>query len=117
MTIAYLTDDEVNAAFATRIATKAGASFFVMNANDCIGTLAADFLVIDLDHLPAEYKVQLLDEAARGSISLAIAVHSAELTDNEVDTLVNVGISVEREVTAAVQIALHACQPRPGETK
>lgn len=63
--IASLTHDEVNAAFARRISARLGHCLAVFGIKDIDETAAADLLVLDLDHLPLVYKSTLL-RARRG---------------------------------------------------
>ena len=97
---AYLTHDEVNAAFARRIAARLGHSLTVLAVKDIDEAAAADLLVLDLDHLPPVYKSTLLERAAGGELRPGVAVHSYHLGGAEVRTLRAAGVRVTRRLGA-----------------
>jgi hypothetical protein len=98
---AYLTHDEVNADLARRIAGRFGITLTVFAVKDASAARAADRLVLDLDHLPAECKAGLLAEAATGGVRPGVSVHSYHLTRAEARHLRRAGVSITRRLTAA----------------
>ena len=101
MQIAYLTQDQVNAAVATRMARRLGLTLVVLAVKDADQAVAADSLVLDLDHLPAECKSKLLFRAGGGQLWSGVSVHSYNLARSEVRDLRTAGVMVHRRLTAA----------------
>lgn len=99
--IAYLTHDEVNAYVAARLARKLRVPLTVLPAK---GTdqLAAHVLLVDLDHLPREWRANLLARAARGRLPAGLAVHSYHLSGADARTLRAAGVRVAHRLTAAL---------------
>ena len=102
MQIAYITHDEVNTALATRIADRLGLNLTVLTLIDADQALAADHLVLDLDHLPEECKASLIDQATCGKVRGGIMVHSYNLKPEEKKVLRAVGARVTRRLTARI---------------
>jgi len=100
--IAYLTHDEVNAAEARRAALEAGLDLTVLPIKDGGQAAAADAMLLDLDHLPADIKLDLLRRAAGGRLSNCVAVHSYQLSPAEVRALRAAGVLVSRRLTACL---------------
>lgn len=106
MTVNYLTHDEVNAFVAERLARRLGLKLAVLTVRDEAEAWAADRLVLDLDHLPAECKTELL-RAAAGQMRAGVVVHSYHLAAGERIRLRAFGVRVYRRLTGAVLL-----QPR-----
>ncbi|HSQ56867.1 MAG TPA: hypothetical protein VLM40_14085 [Gemmata sp.] len=100
--VAYLTHDEVNAALACRMAKRFGLNLTVLAVKDANHAIAADQLVLDLDHLPLEYKSNLFLRIGRGELRSGVAVHSYHLTPGECRALCTAGVRMTRRLTAAV---------------
>jgi len=97
MTTAYLTHDEVNAATAQELAARLPFDLVVLDVRQAHPTAAR--VVCDLDHLPAEVKAGLLDNAQDGVRMAGVAVHSYHLRSQEVRALRAVGVTVSRRLT------------------
>src|SRR5688500_16300088 len=98
MFVAYLTHDEVNAAAALRIAARLGLPLVVIDVRDRRELAAADRLVCDLDHLPADFKDSLLARAVGGQELRGVAAHSYHLTGREAALFRRAGASVSRRL-------------------
>jgi hypothetical protein len=98
--IAYLTHDEVNAADALRTARELGLDLIAIPVKDADQGVAADVLLLDLDHLPPECRTKLFREAAVGGLREGVAVHSYRLTAAERHALRTAGVGVARRLVA-----------------
>jgi hypothetical protein len=98
MTIAYLTHDDVNAAAARDLASRLGLTLVVLDVRQT--DLTAGRLVCDLDHLPPEVKVGMLQNARAGVSLPSVGVHSYHLTPEEAQVLRAAGAVVSRRLTA-----------------
>ena len=102
MSAAYLSHDEVNTALAGRMARRLGIVLTTLHVKDAEHAVAADLLVLDLDHLPPECKSKLFLRVGSGELRTGVAVHSYHLTAAEARALRGAGVRVSRRLTAAV---------------
>lgn len=102
MQIAYITHDEVNTALANRLAGRLGLKLTVHTLINADQAVAADHLLLDLDHLPEECKSSLIDQAASGKVRGGIMIHSYNLKPGEKKILRAVGARVARRLTARI---------------
>src|SRR4051794_15573435 len=100
MLIAYVTHDEVNAAVAARLARRHGLELIVLSVRDAEQAVAADRLVLDLDHLPPESRSKLFLRAGAGNLRPGVVVHSYNLAPGEDRALRSAGVVVARRLTA-----------------
>jgi len=112
--IAYLTHDEVNARFASRAAHKLGLDLTVLPVKDGEQAVAADMLLLDLDHLPPDFKADLLQRAESGRLRGGVAVHSYQLSPPETQSLQRAGALVACRLTAGL-IAASAASSRQSD--
>lgn len=104
MSVAYMSHDEVNSVLADRMADRIGLDLIVLTLRDTEHAIAADLLVLDLDHLPPECKSKLFLRVGRGELRSGVAVHSYHLTDAEASALRAAGVRVARRLTASVLV-------------
>jgi hypothetical protein len=113
--IAYLTHDDVNAAVARRAARELGLELTQFPVKDDDLTVLADVLLLDLDHLPPEFKSDLLRRAGNGSIRKGLAVHSYHLSPAEARALRAAGVLVARRLTTGLLDAGSAAAARQSD--
>src|SRR5262245_5961290 len=101
VTTAYLTHDEVNAAVARRIARRLGLDLTVLAVKDADRAAEADLLVLNLDHLPAVCRSELIRRAG-GDRRGRPAAHADHLTASGSRALRAAGARLARRLTAAV---------------
>lgn len=116
MFVAYLSHDEVNSALADRVAGRFGLDLVVLTLRDAEHALAADRLVLDLDHLPPECKAKLFLRVGRGELRGGVTVHSYHLTDAEAGALRAAGVRVARRLTTAILVPKTAVGPSARRT-
>ena len=104
MSVAYMSHDEVNSALALRIADRLDLDLAALTLRDAEHAIAADLLVLDLDHLPPECESKVFLRVGRGELRSDLAVHSYHLTETEADVLRAAGVRVARRLTAAVLV-------------
>jgi hypothetical protein len=102
--VAYLSHDEVNAALARRMARRLGLDLAILHIKDAEQAVAADLLVLDLDHLAPECKSELFLRIGGRELRGGVAVHSYHLTPAEARTLRKAGVQISRRLTAAVLV-------------
>jgi len=100
--IAYLTHDEVNAALARRLAERRDLILMVIPVKDAELAAAAEVVILDLDHLPAEFKRELFERIGVRKFRHNLAVHSYNLSDSEKTALLAAGVRVVRRLSAAL---------------
>lgn len=94
----------MNAFNAVRIARRLGLELAAFAVKDAGETVAADLLVLDLDHLPADCRANLLAQAATSPKHSRsdLAVHSYNLNRAELRVLRRAGVRVARRLTAGL---------------
>jgi hypothetical protein len=97
MLIGYLTLDEVNLALANELAEECGAVLLAISPMDAPNGLI-DATVYDLDHLPPEWRKQILGELLANTALTPLAVHSFNLDEEETEALRNRGVVVLRRL-------------------
>jgi len=102
MIVHYLTHDEVNAAVALQKAARNGIDLRVIDVRDFDDMIRTERLICDLDHLPAEYRTNLVSRAAAGEPFLWVAVHSYNLSTYEVRVLREAGVTVARTLKSSL---------------
>jgi hypothetical protein len=105
MSVAYISHDKVNSALARRIGTRLGLDLTVLSLQEAEHAIAADSMVLDLDHLPMECKSKLFLQIGKGELREGVAVHSYHLTPAELRALSGAGVRVTRRLTATVLIS------------
>lgn len=105
MQIAYFTHDEVNAVLASRLARRLGLDVTVVDFKNSDQSIAAENMVLDLDHLPSECKSTLIGQAASGGVRKGITVHSYNLLPRETKCLKAAGVRVARKLVACTLVA------------
>jgi hypothetical protein len=99
-----MTHDEVNARLARRIARHLHLKLTVLGIKDAEHAISADQLVLDLDHLPADCKTNLLSRVRARLMRAGVSVHSYCLTRGEACELRHAGVKVTRRLSSWVLI-------------
>ena len=102
--IAYLTFDDVNPAFFAELASKVSPKVAFRTINSPKLAVDGELVIYDLDHLPREWKAELLRQAETGRLTGEVAVHSYNLTTAEIRVLRSAGVRVLRRVSAALLV-------------
>jgi hypothetical protein len=94
MRIEYLSNDDVNQQLAVQLADQCGATLEVRSFEDPPSRHAYDFVVYDLDYLPATQRDQILGELLARPVRLPLVVHSFNLQAKEIAGLEANGVRV-----------------------
>jgi hypothetical protein len=104
--IAYLTTDEVNEDLATRMTHDCGVGLVVLSPKDPSPDSQFDAVIYDLDYVPPSLRDELLAKLMCGPSSFPVAVHSYNLTDDQIKSLLQTGVSVYRRLEPALFLNL-----------
>jgi hypothetical protein len=97
MFIAYVTTDEVNRSVANALAEKIGVDVSFLLPEDPTLDCKYDVLLFDLDHL-LPWREDILERLLKQCSTCAVAVHSYNLTGDQVKALQRNGVAVYRRL-------------------
>ncbi len=100
MRIAYLNTDEVNQALAERMALACGAVVQIVLPKEPAPDSQFDAILYNLDEVPRAERSVLLEGLRLARPHSPAAVHSYDLTDEQVGTLRRSGIAAARRLSA-----------------
>jgi hypothetical protein len=92
--IAYLTTDEVNEDLALRLADKCDATLYSVGLRGAPPDGEVDVVLFDWDHLPEDHREKVLARLLKGRRSSALALHSYNLEEAQVQALRKRGVAV-----------------------
>jgi hypothetical protein len=104
--LAYLSTDEVNQALALQLAAQLGVGLELLSLEDGPPDAAVVGMLYDLDYLPPDRKQEVLSELLAGALPCAVAVHSYNLDEDQVEQLVQNGVTVSTRLEAKILEAL-----------
>ena len=106
MRIAYVTTDEVNATLARRWAHTCRCEVTPLLPRDLPRKGEFDAAVYDLDHLPAEFRQQVLSNLLEGRILSPTMVHSYNLDRRQANALRARGVFVRCRLEGGLLVKL-----------
>jgi hypothetical protein len=98
MRIAYLTTDEVNEQLALQMATECGITLCPLAPKDAPPDGEYDAVLYDWDYLPVEEQREVMAELLSGLLPHAVALHSYNLEDYQVEALRGNNVAVYRRL-------------------
>jgi hypothetical protein len=102
MRFAYLTTDEVNLDLALRVAEECNLAFDAVSFQEPLSDGRFDAVIYDWDYLPPDKRRELLAQLLSGPLAQPLALHSYNLSQEEVDALRGQGAIVSRHLASAV---------------